>query len=299
MKTGSTDIDDFRVGTDAVSKIYQGTNEVWSSAPALSITGGTYTEAGGYAYHTFTTSGTLSVTGSIDIEYLVVAGGGPGGRGSASGIGSGGSGGGAGGYLSGTTTLADTDYTIVIGAGGPAPSISADAATNNGGNSTAFGLTAIGGGHGSRKSSYAPANGGSGGGGTPGTYYTGGAGTSGQGYAGGTASSDSGDILAAGGGGAGQAGKNPTAFVPGNGGNGLQWSDGNYYAGGGAGGTWCQEATASGGLGGGGDSYNTGAEGEAGAANTGGGGGGGYYCSGTYKNGGNGGSGIVIVRYAL
>jgi hypothetical protein len=56
------------------------------SGPAyITATGGTITEAGGYRYHTFTTSDDFEVTslGSTDgsIEYLIVAGGGGGGAG--------------------------------------------------------------------------------------------------------------------------------------------------------------------------------------------------------------------------
>jgi hypothetical protein len=42
-------------------------------------TGGTVTTYGGYRVHTFTTSGTLTVTTPGPIDYLIVAGGGGGG----------------------------------------------------------------------------------------------------------------------------------------------------------------------------------------------------------------------------
>lgn len=42
----------------------------------ITATGGTITELNGYRIHAFTSSGTLSVTGSGNVEYLVVAGGG-------------------------------------------------------------------------------------------------------------------------------------------------------------------------------------------------------------------------------
>ena len=45
----------------------------------LTGTGGTVTTAGGYTYHTFTSSGTFTATGSGVINYLLVAGGGGGG----------------------------------------------------------------------------------------------------------------------------------------------------------------------------------------------------------------------------
>lgn len=84
--------------------------------------GGTKTTSGNYTLHTFTSSGTLTLTeagatptavsSTPSIEYLVVAGGGGGGRY--------GGGGGAGGYLWGTTTNLElnTDYAITVGAGG-------------------------------------------------------------------------------------------------------------------------------------------------------------------------------------
>jgi hypothetical protein len=47
----------------------------YSLAPA-DPSGGTVTESGGYRYHTFTASDTLSVPASKSVEYLIVAGGG-------------------------------------------------------------------------------------------------------------------------------------------------------------------------------------------------------------------------------
>ena len=57
------------------------------STSAISATGGTVTYSGGYTIHTFTTSGTFTVTsatntcGSAAVEYLVIGGGGGGGGG--------------------------------------------------------------------------------------------------------------------------------------------------------------------------------------------------------------------------
>jgi len=59
--------------------------------PVLSGSGGTETTVGDYTVHTFTSSGTLTLTGSGYADVLVVAGGGGGGGGRAGG------GGGAGG----------------------------------------------------------------------------------------------------------------------------------------------------------------------------------------------------------
>jgi hypothetical protein len=77
------------------------------------------------------------------------------------------------------------------------------------------------------------------------------------------------------------------------GGAGLQWSNGTYYAGGGAG--TLGGAAVNGGIGGGG-ACSGGSWATSGTANTGGGGGANW----TFSNGaqaGGGGSGVVIVRY--
>ena len=42
----------------------------------FNATGGTVVTSGGYKYHTFTSNGTLAITGSKSIEYLIIAGGG-------------------------------------------------------------------------------------------------------------------------------------------------------------------------------------------------------------------------------
>jgi len=131
---------------------------------------------------------------NLQIEYLMVAGGGSGARDTSGQRNSGG--GGAGGLISGSATLdLTTTYPIVIG-------IRANRRTSDGngfvgGNTTFNGLTASGGGGGGTLTG---GNGGSGGGG--GTS-TGGAGTSGQGYGGGDGNSS---YNGGGGGGGGAAG---------------------------------------------------------------------------------------------
>jgi hypothetical protein len=240
------------------------------------------------------------------IEYLIVAGGGGGGC-----LAKGG-GGGAGGYLSGTLNLSTGSYSIVVGTGGNGsvpgnPIVFA----SNGLNSTAFSLTAIGGGRGASPSTTvtpntleAPGNGGSGGGGAtqinfnPRSYPTGGLGTAGQGNNGGSIAPLGGNG-ACGGGGASEQGKSGSFSVGGAGGNGLQWLDGNYYAGGGGGVGFGQFGSSdlggAGGLGGGGNGAKaTGENGGDAVQNTGGGGGG---SSEFPYRGGNGGSGIVKLRY--
>lgn len=258
----------------------------WNEITQLfSASGGTVTTDGTYTYHTFTSSGTWTVSsGSRSVEYLIVAGGGAGG-GHNSGYYEGG-GGGAGGMQFSTTTANAGSYSIVVGAGGTG---AAGGSNTSGSNSSAFGVTSIGGGKGGAGAS-AAANGGSGGGsGYNGSFGTG---TTGQGNNGGTY----GGTYNGGGGGGGKsaAGGGANSGV---GGAGGEWPSGSgtYYAGGGGGGR--QSPTAAGGVGGGGDGQTTGAAGpgQAGTANTGGGGGGGWDSSATAA--GNGGSGIVIIRY--
>jgi hypothetical protein len=85
-----------------------------------------------------------------------------------------------------------------------------------------------------------------------------------------------------------------------NGGDGLKWLDGNYYAGGGGGGIRGQVTYVGlGGLGGGGNGGWEFAYPSGGIANTGGGGGGGGQFGGPSSvAGANGGTGIVKIRYA-
>jgi len=91
----------------------------------------------GYTYMVFKSSGSTTFNFTGNVEYLIIGGGGAGGYNT-------GGGGGAGGVVSGSTNVsANTNYRIVVGSGG----------TNgidptNGGNSSAFGITADGGGRG-------------------------------------------------------------------------------------------------------------------------------------------------------
>jgi len=255
-----------------------------SGATAIVATGGTITYSGGRTIHTFTSSGTFTVTSApsgATVEALVIAGGGGGGMYA-------GGGGGAGGALyDAAKSISATAYTITIGSGG-SPSPNNSTAGTSGNNSVFDTLTAVGGGRGGYQFGN-PQNGGSGGGmGYDTTTQA--TGTAGQGNNGGTWSGSAGG---AGGGGKGAVGSNglPSEFA-GNGGIGQQYSVNGtltYYAGGGAGGgNGGGAGLGIGGLGGGGNS------GVAGAANTGGGGGGGYVTAGQAKAGG---SGIVIISY--
>jgi len=115
----------------------------------------------------FTSNGTFSVPSGRTIasaRMLLVAGGGAGGNPVSSLAYGTGGGGGAGGLIANvdlTGAIAvNTNYTIVIGAGGAVPTVGN---TSNGANSTAFGYTAIGGGGGGSAGNIG-VNGGSGGG---------------------------------------------------------------------------------------------------------------------------------------
>ena len=185
----------------------------FENAPGIGAyaTGGTIIDGGdGYIYHIFTGDGTFAVnrpSAAIDsVDYLIVAGGGAVGPGGSGGSG----GGGGGGFLFGNIGVSDAPgtYPISIGAGGPSvansPNISGT--QRNGSPSTAFALTATGGGSGGNSTPGADGRpGGSGGGGS----YPGGTFGSGnipatiprQGYDGGTQNGGS-----SGGGGAGGKG---------------------------------------------------------------------------------------------
>ena len=268
-------------------------------ASFISASGGTITTSGAYKIHTFTTSGTFTIAsnpGSRTFEVLVVAGGGGGGGSH------GGGGGGGGGVVSSTGVVAPNGvYTITVGGGGTGGS-----APVAGNDSSALGLTAVGGGRGGQETNAPGGNGGSGGGGSGDTnapYRAAGSGTAGQGYGGGTGNNTIASTygVGGGGGGAGQVGANATNSGGGNGGNGVSSSISGsvvYYAGGGGGGGWVGIVNGGiGGLGGGGNTVS-GSSGLPGTPNS-GGGGAGSDASASPRNGGNGGAGIVIIRYIM
>jgi len=287
----------------------------------IAASGGTETTSGDYKIHTFTSSGTFTVSsvgnskgGGAGASYLVVAGG-------AGAGGSVGAGGGAGGFREGKNsgdpytasplnapaglTLSAQAYPVTVGSGGAGSS-------SNGvsGASSVFStITSAGGGGGAigvPSCASAGVAGGSGGGGTGGndgsSSGSGGAGNTPpvsppQGNTGGTGGTWS--YGSAGGGGAGAVGSNggggpgaPT--FSGAGGAGVTSSiNGSPVARSGGGGGGSNGTTAgAGGSGGGGAGANSGS-GTAATANTGGGGGGSAFIT----NGASGGSGIVIIRY--
>tara|TARA_Y100001973_G_scaffold97010_1_gene152534 strand:+ start:331 stop:1605 length:1275 start_codon:yes stop_codon:yes gene_type:complete len=244
---------------------------------------------------------TMETPQSIDIEYLIVGGGGCGGIG---GGGEGQGGGGAGGYRTnfGGTALGITQgstYTVTVGAGGTDDKTLGNAA-ENGGDSSLAGtgittLTATGGGGGGANS--AGAAGGSGGGG--GRNQSGGAGNTPstspvQGYAGGNGSATEGG----GGGGSSGVGANSVGGgAAGNGGNGTANSISGAsvtYAGGGggAGQSGYSSGGGSGGSGGGGNGGFGGAGSNATGVGSGGGG------ASNSAAGGTGSNGTVIIRMA-
>jgi hypothetical protein len=238
------------------------------------------------------------------IEYLVVAGGGGGSN--YTGIAGGRPGAGAGGLIwsgddSEFLVSRNTLYSVTVGAGGAGSTsevINSDG--SQGINSSVFSQVAIGGGF------SVAGSGGSGGGGALETASNSndsqnpvGTGTFGQGNSGGIARNGlANEGRGGGGGGAGAAGE--SGRVSGNGGIGRQINiigQNVYYAGGGGGNAHPGSSAGFvglGGQGGGADGIVTG-NGKNGLANTGGGASSGGVSSGNI--GGNGGSGVVILRY--
>jgi hypothetical protein len=239
-------------------------------------TGGIVSSDGTYNYHMFPYSGTFTPTTAISADVLLIAGGGGGGSAQ------GGGGGGAGGVrLHTTQSLTATGYTVTVGAGG----------TGSGGSGVDSSFTGL-----------TSASGGSGGG--AGNGGNGGASGAPTSFAGGTG--NVGNKRAGGGGGSGAVGAN-AGTDPGAGGAGINtystWANATqtgvsngYYAGGGGGGRGdIQSQTGAGGIGGGGTGGTPFATELPGTINTGSGGGGGR----DNTNGALGGSGLVIIRYAI
>ena len=256
------------------------------------------------------------------ITALVLGGGGGGGGGYQGG------GGGAGGFLESTVTIDPRSiYSIRVGVGGLGATN--PASPSSGDTSTAFGMTAVGGGAGMSEFNvstlnvqYNAGSGGSGGGGAHGTVRTAGTGIDGQGNAGAfgrdifpTCS----QLAGGGGGGAGSAGfeaicSDPAVSNTTHGGYGgspkLSVVTGTFKAGGGGGSLRAGGTSLAAGLGGNGiagtagdSSYISGAAvGATGGAThapvgSGGGGGAGNSSDGATGYAGNGGSGTVTFRY--
>jgi hypothetical protein len=260
---------------------------------------------GTYWYHAFLSSGNFVPQTELTADVLTIAGGGAGaeqdaGGGGASGI-----------FYATSQSLTTSNYSCTIGAGG---AISAVQYANGGsGSNSQFGsLTVAVGGGGAAGTLTSPAPSGGNGGGGAATNNSGGAGgsstqtgTGGTGYGFGGGSGGN-NYAGGGGGGASRAGWNAAGSSGGYGADGLNtWSAwasatstgvSGYFAGGGGGGG---DTPGVGGAGGGGSGANGGTA-TSGTANTGGGGGGQrQYGAGTAVQAGAGGSGIVIIRYAM
>jgi len=289
---------------------------VYSGGATSNPTGATSTDTSvaGYRIEVLSAaSGSLVIPSSGNVDILVVAGGGSGGNHYAGG-------GGAGGliYKSSHALTAQT-YAWVTGAGGAGQSSNstigntgADSTWTDAGASVEF--TAKGGGAGGFGDTGDGGPGGSGGGqgydtGAGGADTQGGqsgdSGTYGFGFDGGSGYQGS-DYNPGGGGGAGSVGANGTTSASGNGGTGKDYSaifgtavgDSGWFASGGGGGYTAsgnsQMGSASSGGGSNGAASDAGNS-DAAQANTGGGSGGG---AGNNGDSGNGGSGIILVRYA-
>lgn len=240
-----------------------------SGASPIQATGGSVYDSGGFRYHKFTSNGTLSVTAlasgsfSNTINYLV-CGGGAGGGGHYGNCAGGG--GGGGGSVSSSVSASIAAHTVAIGPLGYGSSKQG----GSGGNSSVFGVTAVGGGGGGNYGTYNKGDNGGCGGGGPGGNRSGGTGSQGGNGGSGDAYLDAG-----GGGGAMEAGRTVTP------GRGRTWFDGTSYGAGGSGGR------KSGGAGG-----SAGGTGNGGIGN-----GHDYTASGTKA--GNGSAGVVVVRYQI
>lgn len=325
-------IDDLSIPTD--ESVLQGTLKIKLEHPDITetynqefaITAAEFIEAEGgttvtdetidgqkYRIHAFesTGSGSFKINKSpsnSSIDVLLVAGGGGGGEND-------GGGGGAGGLIyRSNLAVSEGTYSLNIGNGGQGAPEGSSGFGESGEDTTGFGLTAIGGG-GAAPQRKTARDGGSGGGAghadstggealqpsSPGGFGSdGGQGENGTNppYPGG------------GGGGASERGKSPgTPSERGDGGDGKDYSDeftqqfgdNGLFAGGGGGGTQ-SSPTSTGGAGGGGDGGH--ADGnsnvtnpESGQPNTGGGGGG--TGEGGNQDAGNGGSGIILIRYPI
>jgi len=268
---------------------------VYPTGAYITATGGTITTSGNYKIHTFTTSGTFDVTqlssNTNNLTILTVGGGGgAGGSGSARG----GGGGGAGQVTESSYSLQiAASFVVTVGSGGPGGDFQHSGSLGTNSSIEDFGpgtITSISGNPG--KLSWGVANPGYGG-------------DSGNGFSGGVSFSNT---LSSGGGGggatqAGGHGWNNNSY-PGNGGAGYTSTiTGNTYGGGGGGGQGLgigenNGPAGTGGVGGGGNGGSGSGQndGYPGTVNTGGGGGGGTGTAGS-PSGGNGGSGIVVIRY--
>lgn len=255
-----------------------------------------------YRRHVFRSDGSFTIDEQTDGDILLVGGGG-GGAGNTSFSSAGGGGGGAGGLIfRDTFGISGGLHPITVGGGGNGINSAATPA-ENGADTEAFELKALGGGGGilGGGSDNEPANdGGSGGGARQEPAGEGLQPGSKDGGYGNDGAENADDAGGGGGGGAGEAPSDITGSNGGDGGDGRPYThifgddvgDDGYFAGGGGGGADSSGSSGgSGGRGGGGDGA-LGSSNSDGMPHTGGGGGGGNQSTG----GADGGSGIVIVR---
>ena len=246
--TGLTNGSSYEVRVRAANAVGDG---AWSNTTSATPTNRSYSATGSYATHTvgghvhivWSTNGTISFTGSYNVQFICIAGGG-GGQGShgwnSSSFRSGGGGGGGGGgvLLSSSQSISNKSVTITVGAGGNRSEGQIgnvpDRAQQGGNSSAAIAsgstYTAIGGGGGGKTTG---GDGGSGGGGA--NDGDGGSGTTRQGHDGGDSDGVTANIRGfqvrctggGGGGGAGGAGgdgdaTSSTAFTGGSAGAGKR-----------------------------------------------------------------------------
>jgi len=259
-----------------------------SISGAITATGGSISYSGGYTYHTFTSSGTFTVSSnpnSRTYDVLIVGGGASG----SSTFNNYAGGGGGGGQVLEYFNQTGITRTVTVGGGGGGGFRSGAGA--GGGSSSVSGIgTAAGGSAGSDQ---------------------GAGGTSGSGYGGGAYAGSNGQRNAGGGGGAGGAGGDPNSFgyPPGNGGSGgagvTSTITGQTYGGGGGGGTrvpggyYAPGGSGGGGRGGGSNGSGIAGQNPAGGDATyyGGAGGGVGYDASSSRYTGAGSGGIVVFKY--
>lgn len=272
---------------------------------AVVSSGAVETTDGDFTILTYNNNGTFNVSGETleNVTVLIIAGGGPGGGN----LNNMGGGGGAGGLVFGENlNITVGNYDIFVGLGGLG--LNGSFRGEQGQNSSAFGIVGIGGGPGGAGATgdVNGEDGGSGGGdgwaGSPGLSIQGNfSNATGFGSDGGTTTGNP----VGGGGGANETGGSGNST---GGNNGGQGGDGRRYsingtlvcyAGGGGGGADAVEGEANCGGGNGGNPTGSGGPGtgEDGIDGTGGGGGGGSFAGGNVK-GGDGGDGVVIIRFS-
>jgi hypothetical protein len=161
ISTGTAAITSITMALSSGNFVEYSTFSLYGISNGVKATGGTLTVAGGYAYHTFTSTGSFLPSQQIKgAEILMVAGGG----GGATSVGGGG---GGGGVVYGTNQMfnSGSPYTCIVGAGGT--SVGSNSGGTDG-SASLFGTVATavgGGGGGSYGGSRAGNPGGSGGGG--------------------------------------------------------------------------------------------------------------------------------------